>query len=217
MASFEALAERVKLEGSGLSTDNKLNIYSLFKQATVGDCNVSRPGFFDMSGRAKWDAWNRCKGMPSEVARESYVELALSILPDAADPTAAADGEQHMPQDPGSFGFGPVSSTLYVEEEVLLDEDKGMFDWVKEGNVAVLQRLLQEDAAGVLERRDDEGMTALHWATDQNQVEAIKMLAEAGIEINARDNEGQTALYLGAMCDHEAAVGALVELGRTRR
>ena len=32
MASFEALAERVKLEGSGLSTDNKLNIYSLFKQ-----------------------------------------------------------------------------------------------------------------------------------------------------------------------------------------
>ena len=65
-----------------------------------------------------------------------------------------------------------------------------MFDWVKEGNVAVLQRLLQEDAAGVLERRDDEGMTALHWATDQNQVEAIKMLAEAGIEINARVRVG---------------------------
>jgi len=36
-------------------------LYALFKQATVGDCNTSRPGIFDQKGRYKWDAWEKKK------------------------------------------------------------------------------------------------------------------------------------------------------------
>ena len=38
-----------------------LKIYALYKQASSGDVADKRPGFTDMVGRAKWDAWNEAR------------------------------------------------------------------------------------------------------------------------------------------------------------
>ena len=38
-----------------------LKIYALYKQASVGDNTDKKPGFSDMVGRAKWEAWNSLK------------------------------------------------------------------------------------------------------------------------------------------------------------
>jgi len=56
-----------------------LKIYALFKQASVGDVDGSRPGFGDMVGRAKWDAWNGYKGLSNDEAMQQYVELIESL------------------------------------------------------------------------------------------------------------------------------------------
>ena len=52
-----------------------LKLYALFKQATTGDVEGKRPGFTDMVGRAKWDAWNEIKGIGKEDAMKQYVSL----------------------------------------------------------------------------------------------------------------------------------------------
>ena len=39
-----------------------LQIYALYKQATMGDATGKRPGFTDLVGRAKWDAWKAVEG-----------------------------------------------------------------------------------------------------------------------------------------------------------
>lgn len=44
------------------SNDEKLAVYSLYKQATVGDVQGDRPGMFSMEARAKYDAWAKRKG-----------------------------------------------------------------------------------------------------------------------------------------------------------
>ena len=56
-----------------------LQIYSLYKQATEGDVEGKRPGFGDMVGRAKWDAWNGQKGKSAEAAMQEYVDLIESL------------------------------------------------------------------------------------------------------------------------------------------
>ena len=78
-ASFEkAVADSKKLPEK---PDNAtlLQIYSLYKQATVGDVEGKRPGFTDMVGRAKWDAWNAIKGKSAEEAMKEYVDLIESL------------------------------------------------------------------------------------------------------------------------------------------
>jgi diazepam-binding inhibitor (GABA receptor modulating acyl-CoA-binding protein) len=52
-----------------------LKIYALYKQASVGDADGKRPGFTDMVGRAKWDAWNELKGQSQDEAKQAYVDL----------------------------------------------------------------------------------------------------------------------------------------------
>jgi acyl-CoA-binding protein len=52
-----------------------LKLYALYKQATTGDVEGKRPGFTDMVGRAKWDAWNEIKGTAGEEAMKQYVAL----------------------------------------------------------------------------------------------------------------------------------------------
>ena len=39
------------------------------------DVDGKRPGFSDMVGRAKWDAWNELKGQSSDEAKQAYVDL----------------------------------------------------------------------------------------------------------------------------------------------
>jgi acyl-CoA-binding protein len=56
-----------------------LKIYALYKQATVGDNTEKKPGFTDMVGRAKWDAWNGFKGTDKDDAMQQYVDLIESL------------------------------------------------------------------------------------------------------------------------------------------
>jgi acyl-CoA-binding protein len=52
-----------------------LKLYGLYKQGSSGDISGDRPGFTDMIGRAKWDAWNTLQGESQESAMQAYIDL----------------------------------------------------------------------------------------------------------------------------------------------
>ncbi|HEY9066029.1 MAG TPA: acyl-CoA-binding protein [Burkholderiaceae bacterium] len=83
MADLKARFEQAVAESKSLpeKPDNMtlLKIYALYKQATSGDVDGKRPGFSDMVGRAKWDAWNELKGKGSDEAMQEYVDLIESL------------------------------------------------------------------------------------------------------------------------------------------
>ncbi|HMM52036.1 MAG: acyl-CoA-binding protein [Burkholderiales bacterium] len=56
-----------------------LKLYALYKQASSGDVDGKRPGFTDMVGRAKWDAWNELKGTGRDDAMQQYIALVESL------------------------------------------------------------------------------------------------------------------------------------------
>ncbi|CAD5207081.1 unnamed protein product [Bursaphelenchus okinawaensis] len=75
MTTYDEAVEKVKSLKTSPSNDELLQIYALFKQATVGDNNTAQPGFFDMKGKAKWNAWNEKKGVSQDDAKAKYVAL----------------------------------------------------------------------------------------------------------------------------------------------
>ena len=60
---------------TGLGNDVLLEMYALYKQATIGDATGSRPGMLDMKGRAKFDAWTKHKGLGTDAAMEAYIAV----------------------------------------------------------------------------------------------------------------------------------------------
>jgi acyl-CoA-binding protein len=83
MANLKATFDKAVADSKKLpeKPDNMtlLKIYALYKQASVGDVDGKRPGFSDMVGRAKWDAWNGLKGKGSDEAMQEYVDLIESL------------------------------------------------------------------------------------------------------------------------------------------
>ena len=78
-ADFEAAVANSKKLSQRPDNATLLKIYGLYKQATIGDNSEKKPGFGDMIGRAKWDAWNGFKGTASDDAKRQYIELIQSL------------------------------------------------------------------------------------------------------------------------------------------
>lgn len=76
---FEAAVADSKKLAERPSNDVLLQLYALYKQATDGDVEGKRPGFTDMIGRAKYDAWAAIKGTGSDDAMQRYVDLIESL------------------------------------------------------------------------------------------------------------------------------------------
>ena len=76
-SEFQKASEIVKKADpiKDVNNDNKLEFYSLFKQANTGNINTNRPGMFDISGRAKWDSWKSKEGMEKDDAMYKYIQL----------------------------------------------------------------------------------------------------------------------------------------------
>ena len=76
---FEAAVAASKQLPERPSNDVLLQLYALYKQATDGDVEGKRPGFTDMVGRAKYDAWAAVKGTASDAAMTRYIDLVESL------------------------------------------------------------------------------------------------------------------------------------------
>ena len=70
---FNASATEAKTLPASTSNEDQLILYGLFKQANVGDNETNKPGMIDFKGKAKWEAWNKNKGMSKDDAMENYI------------------------------------------------------------------------------------------------------------------------------------------------
>ncbi len=83
MADIQAAFEKAVADSKSLpeKPDNMtlLKIYALYKQGSAGDVEGKRPGFGDMVGRAKYDAWAAVKGQSKDEAMQGYIDLVESL------------------------------------------------------------------------------------------------------------------------------------------
>lgn len=79
ISDFESAQVRVKALRSTPAPADLLELYALFKQATVGDVSGARPSMLDFKGRAKFDAWEKKRGLAKETAQAAYVRLVVEL------------------------------------------------------------------------------------------------------------------------------------------
>lgn len=76
---FESAVANSKNLSERPDNSTLLKLYALYKQGTSGDNAEKKPGFGDMVGRAKWDAWDGVKGLAQDAAMQQYVDLVESL------------------------------------------------------------------------------------------------------------------------------------------
>lgn len=78
-ATFEAAVAQSKNLSERPDNATLLKIYALYKQATAGDNTEKKPGFSDIVGRAKWEAWDKLKGTAADAAQQQYIDLIAAL------------------------------------------------------------------------------------------------------------------------------------------
>lgn len=199
--TFNKAAEYLKSHHDKLMPDDLLDIYGFYKQGLVGDCNVQKPGIFQMTSRAKWSAWDKLRGMSNDEAMQKYVDKVTDCFP------------QWQESDPTQ-----VSNTSWVStSRPLFEQDDGgktLTDFVQDGNLEQVKQFLSRLKAAEVNELDEQGMGLIHWCTDRGHEELLKMLlGHPGVDINLRDEDGQTALHYSSSCGHLHCLRILLTAG----
>ena len=79
---FDEASKNVTKAKKDPGNDMKLKLYAHYKQATEGDVKGDKPGFTDFVNRAKYEAWAKLKGTPTDKAMEAYVKLVERVTRD---------------------------------------------------------------------------------------------------------------------------------------
>lgn len=204
---FNCAADHVKKLVGRLESEQLLEIYGLYKQATEGPCNIPRPKWYEMQAKQKWDTWNSLADLPSETAKEKYIGLINELDPG----WSSKSSDRGDSTGPKQKHWAAVSS-LHSDEDPIAEADKTVFDFCKEGNTWKVKRLLdyQPDSSKKL---DAEGLGLIHWAADRGNVDMLKLLLQFPCDVAFQDDMGQTALHYAASCGHAECVTLLLEHG----
>ncbi|XP_048395973.1 acyl-CoA-binding domain-containing protein 6-like isoform X1 [Stegostoma tigrinum] len=202
---FERAAAHVQTLAHAAGRETLLYLYSRFKQAKFGKCNIPKPGFFDFEGKQKWEAWKAVGDMTARQAMKEYIAAVNKLDPEWNPQDSVKESDQKL-----RFG-GPVVSSLY-QEEMIRDEDKTIFDHCRENNIDHILKALVSKSVDV-NLKDEEGRALLHWACDRGHKDLVGMLLQQKAEINSQDSEGQTALHYASACEFADIVELLLNSG----
>lgn len=185
---FKKACRYVEMTHHKLSKDLLIELYALYKQATVGPCNIQKPSLFDFAARAKWTSWSKLGDMSSRVAMSSYVGRLSRD-----EPLWSAECSDQ------SENTGISVSSMSPEEDIP-ESEKNLFDWVRQGKLDNIKRHSKET---IIEIRDENGLSVLHWACDRGHLDVTQFLVnQIGMDVNIRDDEKQTPLHYAAACGH---------------
>uniref|UniRef100_A0A336L2X6 CSON004035 protein n=1 Tax=Culicoides sonorensis TaxID=179676 RepID=A0A336L2X6_CULSO len=94
----------------------------------------------------------------------------------------------------GIAGHNPTPSVSQTLEE--LDFDRGIWACAMYGDFDALEKHIKK---GHVNDRDANGYTALHYAIRTGYMRGVKMLVDAGADVNAQTNGGATPLHRAAL------------------
>lgn len=188
-----------------ISEDEMLKLYGLYKQALNGPCTISKPPFWDFTGKAKWQSWKAVSNRSMDEAMKEYVTLVEQL-----DKTWDKFSQNESESKPTTFGVSV--STMAMEEDELEDSEKTILDWCREGNAKKLRMLLSNNMT-LLTTVDENGMGLIHWAADRGHLDIVNYLINCRCDLNRTDIDGQTPLHYAASCDHIEIMKLLLDSG----
>ena len=100
-------------------------------------------------------------------------------------------------------------SLLPLAAEALPQE---IFNALRERKVAAVKALVEKSPA-IVDSRDGDGLTPLHYAAREGDTELINYLVDKGAKLELQTAQAKTPLHLAAMNDREAAAAVLLKRG----
>jgi ankyrin repeat protein len=114
--------------------------------------------------------------------------------------------------DIGQFLIERGANTLRALEN-MSEWQSPMLYLLRKGDCSSIKWLLDQGVSFDSPLAGTDGKTALHLASESNQLSGVHLLLENGVPINCYDDHGKTALMLAAESQHPAIIKTLINAG----
>jgi acyl-CoA-binding protein len=242
-ARFEACAEVIKKQTFNLTNAQQLQVYGLYKQATVGNCDIDiddAPSVANVVQRAKYKAWMSLsrQEMDQMTAMQEYIDFTMLLeftkeataTDDQADivyPDEDHDDQEHV-MDMGGMGLKP-STPMQQEEQYYYKEpttheehlERDLHIAARDNQPERLKELLLLQSTTTPSSNvnvnpnslDETGQTALHLAADRGNFQCVQILLDHGADVHATDQEGISILQAAVIAGHFETCRLLLQKG----
>lgn len=223
---FSQACQAVRLYRSKLKLEQWLFLYGLYRQSLnkknrfdvedddvdfvlVADekhTNTSKSKENNFLEKEKKNAIKHCKELSEKECKIMYATYVYSLFPQALGNIDNSD----------STIIGTtkcVSKMKNISEENSIENnlcDTFCYHVVEE-NVEGVKYMLNEHPS-LLNEKNSEGLTALHYACDRGYLEIAKMLVEKGASVNVEDSYGETPLDVATEAGQMEIVDYLLTL-----
>ena len=189
----------------------------LFRSASIGDVQTVSA---ILEGGCSVDAVNSagCTAL-HRAASGGHVEVVGVLVERGASVDARnSDGRTPLHLAASNGVLVGVSELLRLGMKVSMTVVAGdygtvLYQTAIKGHEEIVSVLL--DAGCPIDVVDNEGCSALHFATRGGAVEVIGVLVERGLDVNKQDNDGRTPLHWASGCGKLEVVRELLRLGAT--
>jgi acyl-CoA-binding protein len=210
---FRAASAYFSRNSNRFTVDQQLELYGLFKQATIGDApiDISKScTVFDPKRKAMNDAWSNKRGKDAESAVKDYMAIIESKCPHWRSGGCQDATSEEETQEKSGWAVGSILRDPIGEDD--LDETLigQVCQLCAEGHKAAVEAAL-ESKPEIISMRDKDGMSCLHWASDRGHGELVHFLLAKGGDPNAVDNCGNTPLHIAAMAGQKDVVRSLLD------
>jgi ankyrin repeat protein len=205
-----------------------LDVAASFGRSDNAIAMLHRPEFAEADKGYRQALLNRCLSIAAPLARPinnaELVELVVTLLEAGADPDTKDHNYEATPMRLAARRIHPESKeenrhlrqivAILIEHGATLD----LFTAVAIGDADAVARLLEQDPASVNTRGPD-GYPALHFAVGMNDAESLKLLLEAGADVDIRNTDNgtgypdETALHCAAFWGREDLAKLLIDAG----
>lgn len=211
---FEEAVKFVRLSTKKLSHEQRLTLYALYKQATIGPCKIDQPSAADFIARAKWDSWKSLDEMDVSIAQAKYIRYIEEIFPEfgALGTFSTEKSSKAQLNDEFTALGANVSTMAYDTSGIEWQAQSDQYYFASIGKIEEIQKMIASDSID-LDAKDEEGRTMLHWAVDRSQIAVVELLVKHEADINIQDQDGMTCLHYAVNCENIELAMLLVNNG----
>jgi len=194
---------------SKVSPAVKLELYGLFKYITSSRTpSTSRPSMFDMTGRAKWDAWAATgkQYQDAQEAEKRYLEMAQTLgwagstngiqVENVPSSSTGDSSETLEASNSGGGGGMGLSVSVLVPPPPSKAIDKSIHGLALSNDVSGLTTLLEQCPETDLDAVDEYGYTPLHLACDRGNIDMVRLLLKKGADHSLKDPDNLSPIEL---------------------
>ncbi|KAF8820775.1 acyl-coa-binding protein [Cardiosporidium cionae] len=194
-----------------ISKEQQLQFYGLYKHATLGNCTETCPNPFNWKRLSQWEHWRKFAGTSRRQAMIAYIEESHKICSDIENTISTGDIESA----PSLFKHDCIIDSPLKYEEMGENEDcdiDAFLEAVVLSDQETVFRMYSVDNS-IIQKKDKNGLTALHYAADRGFLEMVIFLLENGAGINEQDENSETPLHLAVIAERVNVAEELIKRG----